>query len=96
MGLKPLNRQRSDRRRSYKWDLSSTYTNTASALVIQSDDLNHEIKVKSQEIIDQSLLVKPDGQYSQSDNVKQLESSKWHQIAQLVVGFFLQFFRTLI
>ena len=81
---------------SYKWDLSSTYTNTASALVIQSDDLNHEIKVKSQEIIDQSLLVKPDGQYSQSDNVKQLESSKWHQIAQLVVGFFLQFFRTLI
>ncbi|HHX36493.1 MAG TPA: hypothetical protein GX717_00755 [Clostridiaceae bacterium] len=81
---------------SYGWDLASTYTQTASALVIQSEELNRQIQSDSQSLIEESLMVRPDGQYNPSDNLTPLESTTWHKVTQFIVGFFLQFFRTLV
>lgn len=81
---------------SYQYNQASTYLNTESVLVIQSEKLNQQITTLSEEIAKESLMVKPDGTYNEVAQVQPLPDAGGRGFLQFLAGLGLQLFRSVL
>ena len=81
---------------SYHYNLAGTYLNTESVLVIQSEALNQQVTTLTQEISKETLIVKPDGSYSDVAQVPARTLDGGKQFLQFIAGLGLQLFRSLL
>ena len=74
---------------SYNYDMRSTYLDTEMMLVIDSPELNRELREQAGELMDQSRHVRPDGTAVRGEDYPDREHSE-------IARFFYQILRILI